>query len=358
MRQNPMAPSLTSPGAHVRTSIDAQVRFGPKVPNLQRSTEAFAKGVGMKPEILMTGRNQRIEKRLARRFHLHFLSDYPHRTECLSSIGHRISGIFYANQGGRIAESVFDRTPRLEIVSVISAGVDYIDVVAATDRGIVVTNAGGVNAVDVAEFAFALLIGAGRNINGGIYHIRSGQWEERRFGLTRRISERPIGILGLGKIGMEIAKRAEAFDMPVFYHNRKPRSDVPYTYVGNVTELARKVDFLVVAAPGGPETVHLVGRSAMNALGPEGVLVNVGRGSIVDTQALIAALSEGALGAAALDVIEGEPIVASSLMILPNLMLTPHMAGLTKEALECAFDRAADNIEAHFAGERVFTPIA
>lgn len=312
----------------------------------------------MKPEILMTGRNERIEKRLARRFHLHFLSDYPHRTACLAAIGSRISGIFYANQGGRIAESVFDRTPRLEIVSVISAGVDFVDVVAASDRGIVVTNAGGVNAVDVAEFAMALLIGAGRNINGGIYHIRSGQWEDRRFGFTRRISARPIGILGLGKIGMEVAKRAEAFDMPIFYHNRKPRADVPYSYVGSVNELARKVDFLVVTAPGGPDTMHMVGRTAMNALGPEGVLVNVGRGTIVDTEALVEALSEGTLGAAALDVIEGEPTVPSSLLMLPNLMLTPHMAAMTTDALNSAFDRAADNIEAHFAGERVLTPIA
>ncbi|SFF77738.1 hydroxypyruvate reductase 2 [Novosphingobium sp. CF614] len=311
----------------------------------------------MKPEILMTARNARIEERLDRRFELHFLTDYAHRTECLAAIGDRISGIFYANSGGRIGESVFDRVPKLEIVSVISSGVDYVDLVAASDRGIVVTNAGGVNAIDVAEFALGLLIGAGRNISGGVYHARSGQWEERRMGLTRRISERPLGILGLGNIGMEVARRAEAFAMPVFYHNRRHRIDAPYIYVDNLPELARKVDFLIVTAPGGEETHHMVDRAVMDALGPEGVLVNLGRGTIVDTQALVSALSEGTLGAAALDVLEGEPVVPSALLALPNLMLTPHMASLTKDALRCGFDLAAANLEAHFAGERVLSPV-
>jgi lactate dehydrogenase-like 2-hydroxyacid dehydrogenase len=141
--------------------------------------------------------------------------------------------------------------------------------------------------------------------------------------------------------------------MPVLYHNRRPRIDVAYTYVDNVRELARRVDFLMVAAPGGAETHHMVDRKVMDALGPEGVLINVGRGTIVDTQALIEALGEGTLGAAGLDVLEGEPIVPSALMALPNLLLTPHMASLTKDALRCAFDLAADNIEAHFAGKRV-----
>jgi lactate dehydrogenase-like 2-hydroxyacid dehydrogenase len=235
--------------------------------------------------------------------------------------------------------------------------VDFIDLVAASDWGIVVTNAGGVNAIDVAEFAIAMLIGAGRDISGGVYHARSGQWQERRIGLTRRISGRPLGIFGLGHVGLEIARRAEAFDMPVFYHNRRQRKELPYAYVETLLELARQVDFLVIAAPGGDETHHMVDRSIMDALGPEGVLVNVGRGSIVDTRALVSALSEGSLGAAALDVLEGEPVVPASLLALPNLMLTPHMASMTKDALRCAFDLAADNIEAHFAGERVLSPV-
>jgi lactate dehydrogenase-like 2-hydroxyacid dehydrogenase len=315
------------------------------------------KVLAMKAEILMTARYPRIEERLSQQFTLHFLSDYAHRTECLAAIGDRISGILYANVGGRIGESVFERCPKLEIVSVISAGVDFVDVVAASDRGIVVTNAGGVNAVDVAEFAFAMLIGAGRNISGGVYLARSGQWRERRMGLTRRISGRPIGIFGLGNVGGEIARRAEAFDMPVFYHNRRKIKDSPYTYCETLAELARQVDFLVVSAPGGDETHHLVDRAILDALGPEGILVNVGRGSIVETRALVAALSEGTLGSAAIDVLEGEPEVPASLLALPNLMLTPHMASLTKDALRGAFELAADNLVAHFAGERVLSPV-
>ena len=301
----------------------------------------------------MTARDSGIEDRLNSNFILHFLSDYPNRTQCLASIGGDISGIFYANNGGRIGETVFDRTPKLEIVSAVSTGVDYIDLVAASDRGIVVTNAGGVNAIDVAEFAFGLLIGAGRNVSAGVYHVRSGKWLERQIDATRRISGRPIGILGLGRVGLEIARRAEAFDMPVFYHSRRRRNDVAYTYVDNLAELARAVDFLIVAAPGGEETHHIVNRAVLDALGPEGVLVNVGRGTIVHTQDLVSALSEGTLGSAALDVLEGEPNVPASLMAVPNLMLTPHMASRTNDSLLCAYDLAAQNIEAHFAGERV-----
>jgi lactate dehydrogenase-like 2-hydroxyacid dehydrogenase len=313
----------------------------------------LVKGSTMKPEILLTGRNDRIEARLSKRFDLHFLTDYAHRTQCLAEIGSGISGIFYANAGGRIGESVFDRMPKLEIVSVISTGVDYIDVVAASDRGIVVTNASGVNAIDTAEFAMGLLIGAGRNMSGGVYHVRTGQWQERRIDPTRRLSGRPLGILGMGSVGMEIARRATAFGMEVHYHNRRPRIDAPYIYVDNLRELARRVDFLIVAVPGGEDTHHIVDRATMDALGADGVLVNVGRGTVVDTQALIGALSERTLGAAALDVLEGEPVVPSALLALPNLMLTPHMASRTIDSLRCAYDLAAGNIEAHFAGERV-----
>ena len=135
------------------------------------------------------------------------------------------------------------------------------------------------------------------------------------------------------------------------------RQDLPYVYAESLEELAAHVDFLIVSAPGGEETHHMVGRAVMDALGPDGVLVNVGRGSIVDTEALIGALCEGTLGAAALDVLEGEPEVPSSLLAVPNLMLTPHMASLTKDALQRAHELAARNIEAHFAGERVLSPV-
>lgn len=177
-----------------------------------------------------------------------------------------------------------------------------------------------------------MLIGAGRNINGGIYHARSGQWQERRIGLTRRVSGRPLGIPGLGNIGQPIARCAEAFDMPVFYHSRHERLDQPYTCVETVLDLAKQVDFLVVATPGGVETRHMVDRAVMDALGPDGVLINVGRGSIVDTGALIAALCKGTLGSAALDVLEGEPEVPSALLSLPNLMITPHTSGALRGA--------------------------
>lgn len=162
--------------------------------------DARRKALAMKAEILMTARNPRIEARLSQNYALHLLSDYSHRTECLAAVGQQVSGIFHAN-------------------------------------------AGGVNAVDVTEFAIAMLIGAGRNINGGIYHARSGQRQERRIGLTRRVSGRPLGIPGLGNIGQPIARCAETFDMPVFYHSRHERLDQPYSCVETVLDLAKQVDF-------------------------------------------------------------------------------------------------------------------
>ena len=175
--------------------------------------------------------------------------------------------------------------------------------------------------------------------------------------LTHRLSGRRLGILGLGSIGRAIAKRAEAFDMPVSYHNRRPRSDVPYRYVSSVLELARDADVLVAAASGGEATHHLINRDVLGALGPNGILVNVGRGSVVDEAALVDALKGGTLGGTALDVFENEPNVSEALLTMANVMLQPHVAGAPHEGLAAAVDMVALNLRAHFAGEDVLTPV-
>lgn len=311
----------------------------------------------MKPDILLTQRNERVEQRLGERFTLHFMTDYANRTECIAAVGERISGVFYSGSSGAVRDSLFERMPRLEIVTLISAGYDFVDVVAARDRGIVVTSSGGSNSVDAAEFAFGLLLDAGRNIQGGDRHVRAGLWGEQRFAPTRRISGRPLGILGLGNIGREVAKRAAGFDMPVYYHSRHARLDVPYTYLADPMTLAREVELMIVALPGGPDTRCLVDRAMMDALGPQGVLVNIGRGSVIDEEALIAALTDRTLGAAGLDVLENEPHVPPALIDLPNVVLTPHQASNTPDALHSAIDHAIANIQAHFAGRPVSSPV-
>jgi lactate dehydrogenase-like 2-hydroxyacid dehydrogenase len=193
--------------------------------------------------------------------------------------------------------------------------------------------------------------------------VRRPQYGGRRFlcseralesrrpnALGRRLSGRKLGVLGLGHIGLAVARRAEAFDMPVFYHNRRPVSGVPYEYVDTPEALARNVDVLVVATPGGAQTRRIVDRPVIDALGPGGILVNVGRGSVIDEAALIDALSEGRLGDAGLDVFETEPNIAERLLSLPNAVLQPHIAGATREAVAAATETVVDNLLSHFAG--------
>jgi lactate dehydrogenase-like 2-hydroxyacid dehydrogenase len=312
----------------------------------------------MKPDLLLIVRAPKSVERLGGQFTLHFVSDYPDPQACLAAVGDRIRGILtYSSSGLDLDQTAIEKLPRLEIICNTGAGHESIDVEVARARGVIVTNAGGANAIDVAEFAFGLLLNAGRSISAGDRHVRAGLWGKRPLPTTLRMSGRPLGILGLGHIGLEIAKRAEAFDMPVSYHNRRPRTDVSYPYLADALALAQAVDFLIVALPGGPETHHLINRAIMDALGPHGVLVNIGRGTTVDEEALIAALTENRLGAAGLDVLEHEPHVPPALAALPNVVLTPHHAGLTRGGVKGVMDLAHANLEAHFAGRPVLTPV-
>jgi lactate dehydrogenase-like 2-hydroxyacid dehydrogenase len=312
----------------------------------------------MKPDLLIIPALPLVAERLGGPFTVHRLGDYPDAAACFAALGERVRGIVtFSGAGLAIDRSVLERLPRLEIIANLGVGYESIDIEAARARGVIVTNAAGANAADVAEFAFGLLIDAARGIARTDRDLRAGRWPGRGMPRIRRVSGRPLGILGLGHIGLAVARRAEAFDMKVSYHNRRPRADVPYRYLADPLALVRAVDFLIVALPGGPETHHLVDRAIMDALGPEGVLVNVGRGSIVDEAALIEALSEGRLGAAGLDVFEHEPHVPPALAALPNVVLTPHQAGTTVEGVQAIFELALANLEAHFAGRPVLTAV-
>jgi len=248
-----------------------------------------------------------------------------------------------------------DALPNLQIICVIGAGYEQVDLTAASARGITVTNGAGANAAAVADHTLALLLALLRDVPRADASTRRGEWNRI---ISASVSGKRLGILGLGAVGLAIAKRAHlGFDMPVSYHSRTPRQDVSYTWYDSPLHLAEAVDILVVATPGGANTHHLVDAQVLKALGPEGYLVNIARASVVDTQALVAALQHGQLAGAALDVFDDEPAVPDALKALGNTVLTPHVAGQSPEAARDTVTLVLRNLQAFFAGEAVLTPV-
>ncbi|QZP08439.1 NAD(P)-dependent oxidoreductase [Caenibius sp. WL] len=256
-----------------------------------------------------------------------------------------IRGMLAYTGGMPITREVIARLPALEIIVVKGAGTDVVDAAAAAERGIVVRNCPAANTEDVAELAFGLLLAAGRGIVSADAHIRQGEWVNVT---SRRVSGRTLGLFGMGNIGRAVARRAEAFGMPVLYTSRSSQADLPYPFVSDLRELAARADCLVVAAPAVAETHHAINREVLEALGPQGVLVNIARGSLVDEAALIACLSDGRLGAAGLDVFADEPRVPEALRALPNVVLSPHNGANTHEAFAAVLAKAVAALREHF----------
>ncbi|MDH1335036.1 2-hydroxyacid dehydrogenase [Comamonas thiooxydans] len=238
--------------------------------------------------------------------------------------------------------------PALELIVVIGVGMDGIDLDAAEQMGIKVRNTPAISAEDIADHALALLLAATREIVQAHEFVRHGRWLRGRYPPTLRFSGQRMGIVGLGRIGRAVARRSQAFDLSIAYTGRAPKNDVPYRWCDSVLELAAEVDFLVVCASGGPATRGLIDARVLQALGPQGVLVNVGRGSIVDEQALRQALQERTIAAAALDVFAHEPQVPEALIDLPNTVLTPHMASSTRQGLQAMLAQAEACLLQHF----------
>jgi lactate dehydrogenase-like 2-hydroxyacid dehydrogenase len=257
----------------------------------------------------------------------------------------------------RLDGALMDRLPNLQIIANFGVGYDSVDVQAAAQRDVVVTNTPGVLDDEVADTAMGLLLMTVRELPQAERHLRAGRWEERPYPLTRAtVAGRRLGILGLGRIGEAIARRAEAFTMTVGYHNRR-RKDVPYRYYPSLLEMAGDVDTLMVVVPGGAETHHLVDAKVLEALGSEGVLVNVGRGSVVDQDALVDALSSGSILGAGLDVYEDEPHVPAELMALDNAVLLPHVGSASIPTRRAMGRLVVDNLVAWFETGRALTPV-
>ncbi|MBI1625711.1 2-hydroxyacid dehydrogenase [Comamonas suwonensis] len=251
------------------------------------------------------------------------------------------------------AQSVVSRLqmqqwPALEMISVIGVGMDGIDLEAAAAQGIAVRNTSEVSTEDIADHTLALLLTATRQILQAHQFVQQGRWLQGRYPPGMRFSGRRMGIVGLGRIGSAVARRAQAFDMSIAYTGRARKLDVKYRWYDSVQELAAAVDFLVVCASGGSQTRGLIDAEVLQALGPQGVLVNIGRGSIVDEGALVQALQSRTIAAAALDVFVNEPEVPSALRELPNIVLTPHMASSTQQGLQAMLEQAETHLLEHF----------
>jgi hydroxypyruvate reductase len=247
--------------------------------------------------------------------------------------------------------------PRLELVSCMGVGVDAIDLAQARTRGIAVTNTPDVLNDDVADLGIALLLMTARHLALSDRYVRDGSWKKLgNQALSTKVSGKRLGIVGMGRIGKVMARRAAAFDMTISYHTRNP-ADVPYRHWPNLVEMARNVDFMIVIVPGGPATRNLIDAEVIAALGPQGILVNVSRGSVVDEPALVDALVAGRLGGAGLDVFADEPNVPEALLGLDNVVLAPHVGSATRETRGAMADLVVNNLKAQLAGTALLTRV-
>ncbi|MFC7738327.1 2-hydroxyacid dehydrogenase [Roseomonas sp. GCM10028921] len=274
----------------------------------------------------------------------------------IGQYGTRIAMVATSNRYGCDA-ALMASLPNLRAISSWGVGFETIDTCAALARSIQVSDTPDVLDDCVADLAWDLLIAAARRIGVADRYVRDGQWQRLgEFPLATRVSGKRLGILGLGRIGSAIARRGEGFSMQVRYHGRAPKA-VPYSFEPSLEALADWSDFLVIACGGGPETQHLVSARVLQALGPGGILVNIGRGAVVDQAALIRALEEGAIGGAGLDVLEGEPGAPVALRVLENVVMTPHIGSATTETRAAMERLVVDNLKAFLRTGRVLTPV-
>lgn len=302
------------------------------------------------PHLLQVGRvPPALLDRLAAHYRLSRLTEQPDPTAWLAAHGASVDGLVTVAPVGADA-ALLAALPALRVISSFGVGLDKIDLAAAQARGIPVGYTPDVLNDCVADTAFGLLIDVARGFSAADRFVRRGAWLQGVFPLGRQVSGARLGLVGMGRIGRTIAHRAQGFDMPVRYHSRRPVADVPWAHEPSLIELARWADFLVLITAGGPATRHLVNASVLDALGPEGYLINVARGSVVDEAALVQALAEGRLAGAGLDVFENEPQVPEALLTMDRVVLLPHVASATHQTRQAMADRVFDNLHAFFQG--------
>lgn len=283
----------------------------------------------------------------------HRLYRAPDRDGLLDRVGPRIRAV----AGGNVDGALMARLPALEIIAGFGVGYDSIDIELAKARGIRVSNTPDVLNDAVAELTMGLMIALARRIPEADRFVRGGRWPGGGFGLTAELTAATVGIVGLGRIGREVARRCDAMKMRVVYHGRRQQADVPYRYYANLVEMAGDCDWLVALVPGGEGTQGLISREVLEALGSKGRFVNLGRGSIVDEPALVHLLATGGLGGAALDVFENEPDIRHEFLAFDNVILSPHQGSATVTTREAMGALMLDNLKAHFAGQPLLTAV-
>ena len=313
----------------------------------------------MKPEILVLGSvwSDQVRAQMQAAFNCHFVAAMPSADDPdLARIAPAIRGVLTSGTTG-ITPQLAARLPALEIVTVHGVGIDAVPLDLLAKRGIHVTNTPDVLTDDVADFAVLLLLATVRRLPQLDRYVRDERWPAKApLQQARSLRGKVAGIVGFGRIGQAVASRLQGFGMQIRYYQRSP-GPAPAQRADSLLALARESDMLVLCMPGGPETTRMVDAAVLDALGPDGTLINIARGSVLDETALIAALESGRLGAAGLDVFEHEPQVPAALRALDNVVLTPHVGSLTVEARRAMGQLAVDNLTAHFAGEALPTAV-
>ena len=296
--------------------------------------------------------------RLFETYNVHALHLCEDPDALVESIKDQITVI--ATNGVLGASSEFmSNLPNVQAIVSFGAGMDNIDLDYAKTKGIQVSNTPGVLDDDVANMAMGLLLGISRKIVEADRYVRRGDWVTKgKMGLQKGIRNKKVGILGLGGIGRDLAKKLEAFGCDIAYHNRRENPGVPYRYFPNLLDMARDCDYLIVICPATAETKNMVNREVIDALGPEGTLINIARGTIVDEEALVSALLDGRLGAFASDVFANEPHVPEALFDISNVILIPHLGSATEETRKAMGELMLRNLERFFAKEPLETPVA
>jgi len=293
---------------------------------------------------------------LEQTYDAHRLWTAPDKDALIASLADRITAVASSNSGG-INGATMAKLPKLKTVAHFGVGYDTVDTDAAKKRGIAVTNTPDVLTDEVADLAIGLLIATVRQLPQVDRYLREGKWLKGNYPLTTSLRGRKVGIVGLGRIGKAVAQRVEAFGLPVVYHGRSRQPDVSYPYYPSLVDMAADVDTLISVAPGGASTHHIINAEVLKALGPNGILVNVGRGTVVDEQALIKALKEKTILSAGLDVFEDEPRVPAELIAMDHVVLLPHVGSASVHTREQMGQLLVDNLVSWFEGKGPKTPV-
>ena len=312
-----------------------------------------------KPEVVLIGpRKPVVVQGLDAICTVHDAPEAPDRDAFLAAHSH-VRAIACSDTACKIPGALMAYFPKLEIVASFGVGYDHMDVRWAAAHDVVLTNTPGVLTEEVADTALGLLLCTVREFSRAERYLRAGKWLERGYPLTRAtLRNRTVGMVGMGAIGQAIARRLDAFGVPVVYHTRKPRRDLNYLYCPSLVEMARAVDILLVIVPGGPGTANMINAEVLDALGPDGILINMARGSVVDEPALIKALADKRVMAAGLDVFAREPEVPAELIAMDNVVLFPHLGSASVYTREKMDQLVVDNIGAWAAGKPPLTPVA